>query len=269
MENFIDAIATATKLYQSDDHFQAELICSQILDIQPDNLDALYLLGRIKYHLSKNTVATTDVGLRYHLWYYNQQIWNTTFWTGVKALKSPSDMWNYQEIIWDLKPSLIIEFGSCYGGGTLFFANVLAQINENSKVFSVDIDHKFLHPKVRNHPRIELMLSSSTAPAVAQRIAVLRSEFPGPVFAILDSNHEKQHVLGEMQMLRPLLKTGDYLIVEDSNINGHPVLPGWGEGPYEAMAEYFAIHPNDYQRDDRRENKFGFTFATNGFLMRR
>jgi len=270
MHNLADNIIAATNFYNCGDHFQAELICTKIIDSQPDNSDALCLLGRIKYQLSKNQLtSTTDAGLRYHLWYYNNQIWNKTTWAGVKALKSPGDMWNYQEIIWDLKPSLILEFGSFFGGGTLFFASLLEQINNKSQVFSVDIDHTSLNPKVRNHPRIELMLSSSTAPQVSQRIVELRREFPGPIFAILDSNHEKQHVLGEMQLLRPLLQTGDYVVVEDSNINGHPVLPGWGEGPYEAMEEYFAIYPDDYQRDDLREQKFGFTFATAGFLIRR
>lgn len=268
--NLADSIITATKLYARGDYFQAELICFKILDARPDNSEALCLLGKIQYQLSKNPQpSTTDAGLRYHLWYYNNQIWNATAWAGVKALKSPCDMWSYQEILWELKPSLILEFGSFYGGATLFFASILEQINNKSQVFSVDIDHTSLNPKVRNHPRIELMLSSSTAPQVAQRIVELRREFPGAVFAILDSNHEKHHVLGEMQLLRPLLKTGDYVVVEDSNINGHPVLPGWGPGPYEAMEEYFALYPDDYQRDYRREHKFGFTFATAGFLIRR
>jgi cephalosporin hydroxylase len=98
---------------------------------------------------------------------------------------------------------------------------------------------------------------------------ILRTERPGPVFAILDSDHRMDHVLGEMLLLRPLLLPGDYLIVEDSNINGHPVLPDWGPGPFEAAAEYFARFPSDYERDTAREHKFSFTFATNGFLIRR
>ncbi|MGE5659179.1 MAG: CmcI family methyltransferase [Actinomycetota bacterium] len=269
MQNYRDAITTATQLYQAGDYSQAELICCRILDYLPEQPEALFLLGRISYQLVKKRNSPTTPGLDYHLWYYNHEIWNTTTWAGVKALKAPSDMWNYQEIIWELKPSLIIEFGSFYGGGTLFFASLLDQLNYPSKVLSVDIDHTSLHEKVKNHPRIHLMRSSSTDPAVAQTIVALRREFPGRVFAILDSNHEKQHVLAEMQLLRPLLQTGDYLVVEDSNINGHPVLPGWGEGPYEAMEEYFSHYPQDYQKDKLREQKFGFTFASDGFLIRR
>lgn len=55
---------------------------------------------------------------------------------------------------------------------------------------------------------------------------------------------------------------GDYLVVEDTNINGHPVLPGWGEGPMEALAAYEEMHPSNYMHDVARERKFGFTLAT-------
>ncbi len=87
-------------------------------------------------------------------------------------------------------------------------------------------------------------------------------------FAILDSDHSRDHVLAELRMLRPVLHAGDYVVVEDSNINGHPVLPQFGPGPYEAMEAYFAEFPNDFERDHMRESKFGFSFATNGFLVR-
>ncbi|MBL7660627.1 rhamnosyl O-methyltransferase, partial [Escherichia coli] len=77
--------------------------------------------------------------------------------------------------------------------------------------------------------------SSSTDPASAEQIQRLKNEYPGKIFAILDSDHSMNHVLAEMKVLRPLLSAGDYLVVEDSNINGHPVLPGCGPGPYEAI----------------------------------
>ena len=74
--------------------------------------------------------------------------------------------------------------------------------------------------------------------------------------------------MGELNLLRPLLLSGDYVVVEDSNINGHPVISGWGPGPYEAIEDYFRLFPDDYRHDQERENKFGFTFAPNGFLVR-
>ena len=93
--------------------------------------------------------------------------------------------------------------------------------------------------------------SSSAAPAIAEQIRRLKSEFPGKIFAILDSDHSKDHVLAEMKLVRPLLSAGDYLIVEDSMLNGHPVLPGWGPGPYEAIEAYEQEFPNDYTHDSR------------------
>jgi cephalosporin hydroxylase len=133
----------------------------------------------------------------------------------------------------------------------------------------VDIDHGRLEPAARCDPDILFVKSSSTVLATAEQIRRLKSEFPGKIFAILDSDHPMKHVLAEMKLLRPLLSAGDYLIVEDSNVNGHPVLPGFGPGPYEAIEAYEHEFPNDYTHDRGRESKFGWTFAPNGFLIRR
>ena len=204
----------------------------------------------------------------YHKWYYNTFVWKKTSFMGVTTRKSVSDMWNYQEILFDLKPSLVIEFGTNQGGSALFFATIMKRIGQPFKVLSVDITHKHLDPTARRDPDILFVESSSTLPTVAEQIQRLKSEFPGKIFAILDSDHSMDHVLGEMKLLRPLLSPGDYLLVEDSSVNGHPVLPGWGPGPYEAIEAYEREFPNDYTHDVARENKFGFTFAPNGFLIR-
>jgi cephalosporin hydroxylase len=187
---------------------------------------------------------------------------------GVVCWKSVADMWNYQEILFELKPSLVIEFGTNRGGSALFFANIMRQIGEPFKVLSVDVTHKHLEPAAQRDPDILFVESSSAAPAVAEHIRRLVSEFPGKIFAILDSDHSMDHVLAEMKLLRPLLSAGDYLLVEDSTVNGHPVLPGWGPGPYEAIEAYEQEFPNDYTHDVARENKFGWTFAPNGYLIR-
>ncbi|HWY57359.1 MAG TPA: CmcI family methyltransferase [Terriglobales bacterium] len=210
-----------------------------------------------------------SAGTRYHLWYYRNRVWDTTTWIGVKTLKSPSDMWNYQEILYSLKPSLVIEFGTRYGGSALFFAAVMRQIGRRFRLLSVDIDGETVSEQTRRDPDIELLTVSSLDPRVGERIADLRREYPGPVFVILDSDHSKAHVLGELKTLRPLLVSGDYLIVEDSSVNGHPVYPTHGPGPFEAVHEYFQQWPKDYNYDGDRESKFGFSFATRGFLIRR
>jgi cephalosporin hydroxylase len=204
----------------------------------------------------------------YHKWYYNTNVWKKTTWMGIDTWKSASDMWNYQEILVDLKPSLVIEFGTNQGGSALFFASVMRQIGQPFKVFSVDVTHRPLNPAARQDPDILFVESRSTVPAIAEHIQRLKAEFPGKIFTILDSNHAMNHVLAEMKLLRPLLSAGDYLIVEDSMLNGHPNLPGWGPGPYEAIEAYEQEFPNDYTHDFERENKFGWTFAPYGFLTR-
>lgn len=177
-------------------------------------------------------------------------------------------MWNYQEILTELIPSIIIEFGTWAGGSALFFATVMACLSDKWRVLSVDIDQRQVHERARRDPRIEFLEADSAGEEAARRIRAVRTEFPGKAFWVIDSNHQKDHVIRELLQIRTLTRPGDYVIVEDGNINGHPVLPGWGPGPYEALEEYFERYPDDYRRDVEREGKFGFTFAPSGFLIR-
>jgi cephalosporin hydroxylase len=205
----------------------------------------------------------------YHLWYYNTGVWQQTTWMGVQTYKSPMDMWNYQEILVSLQPAVIVEFGTWHGGSALFFSSVMQQIGRPYVVVSVDIAASRISEKAKADPNIRLLTVSSASPEVRESIQFLKQKFPGPTFAILDSDHSKQHVLAEMLNLRDILVAGDYLVVEDSNINGHPVGKSFGPGPYEAIQEYSRMFPHDYEHDFDRERKFGFSFAPNGFLRRR
>lgn len=205
----------------------------------------------------------------YLRWYYDTEVWNQTTFLGIRCLKSVSDMWNYQEILFDLKPGLVVEFGAFNGGSALFFSTIARQIRPEALVFSVDVDLSFIAPRARQETAIQFFESSSTDPRVASEIERLRLVLPGPIFCVLDSDHSKRHVLAELESLKDITRPGDYVVVEDGIVNGHPVLPNWGEGPWEALAEYSALHPGDYVRDEAREAKFGWTFAANGFLVRR
>jgi cephalosporin hydroxylase len=238
------------------------------------NFEALrWQSGQVK-RLAKSALSlfsyqpTGSESEEYHKWYFNTFVWKKTTWMGVDCWKSATDLWNYQEILFELKPSLVIEFGSAHGGSALFFASIVRQIGKPFKVLSVDTNHGRLEPAAQCDPDILFVKSRSTVPAIAERIQRLKSEFPGKIFAILDSDHSMDNVLTEMKLLRPLLSAGDYLLVEDSNLNGHPILPGWGPGPYEAIEAYEHEFPNDYTHDVARENKFGLTFAPNGYLIR-
>jgi cephalosporin hydroxylase len=101
--------------------------------------------------------------------------------------------------------------------------------------------------------------------------AQVRGKLPaarGALFMILDADHSKAHVLRELAVWVPLLRRGDYLVVEDGVVNGHPLRPDFGPGPYEAIEEFCAANPKALERDTAREKKFGFTFAPRGYLIK-
>lgn len=214
------------------------------------------------------SVADYDPAEEYHKWYYDNEIWEDVRFLGVITNKSVSDMWNYQEILVDLRPNLIVEFGTRFGGSTLFFSTIGRAINPDVKVLSVDISHAEVAQQVHDDPSIRLVTASSTDPLIASTIGEMRCVRPGNVFFILDSDHTKAHVLAELELIRNVVQPGDYVVVEDGNINGHPVLPGWGEGPKEALETYVGMYPDDYTVDTHRETRFGFTFAPSGFLLK-
>lgn len=202
----------------------------------------------------------------YHRWYYDTHVWRTVSFLGVPCQKSVSDLWNYQEIISQLRPALVVEFGVYSGGSSLYFAEIAKLVRPGSRVLSIDLNLANLDPRVAGHPGIRFVQASSADPSIASLIAAMRD---GPVFFILDSDHRKEHVLAELELVRTVSKPGDYVIVEDGNVNGNPVLAGWGPGPLEAVHEYMDKYPDDYLRDEEREHKFGFTFAPSGFLIRK
>lgn len=216
--------------------------------------------------------ARDFVGNQYHGWFYLNTIWEKMKWCGIPTWKSPSDMWNYQEIISEMKPGLIVEFGTYKGGSALFFANVLRQLGHRSRVLTVDYFDHGIDKQVLRDRKIERLFMKSTDKRVPKTIRRLRKQYPGPVFWILDSDHSLKNVLAELKMIRPLTKSGDYVITEDSNINGHPIHiedHDNGPGPYEAVQEYEREFPHDYFHDTGRELKFAWTLSPNGFLIRR
>jgi cephalosporin hydroxylase len=129
------------------------------------------------------------------------------------------------------------------------------------------LSHEALDPAVIGHSRIRLLLGDSGSDSVAQQtMALIPAHRQGGLLLILDSDHAAPHVLRELEAWVPLMRPGDYLVVEDTIINGHPVRPEFGPGPFEAITEYLAQNPNRLQADRAREEKFGCTFATRGYF---
>jgi cephalosporin hydroxylase len=147
-----------------------------------------------------------------------------------------------------------------------FFADLLAACGAEGFVVSIDVTGQ--DNWVRSHPRIRFLIGDSASPAVVRQVADLLSHRRAPLFMILDSDHTKAHVLRELEAWVPTLRSGDYLVVEDTCVNGHPVRPDFGPGPYEAVDAFLAAHPGLLLHDREREVKFGHTFAPNGYFVR-
>jgi cephalosporin hydroxylase len=199
----------------------------------------------------------------FHRLYYDSAVrtWGSTYWFGTHTQKCPLDLWVYQEILHELRPEAIVETGTASGGSALYLASICDLLSVG-EIVSVDI----AEAERPSHDRVTYLTGSSIAPDVHARVA----EFVGersPVLVILDSDHTRDHVLREMRLYGPLVTPGSYLIVEDTNINGHPVLPRFGAGPMEAVEE-FLRGSNEFTIDPERE-KFFLTFNPRGFLRRR
>lgn len=198
----------------------------------------------------------------FHWDYYNSGVWNHTFWRGIPALKCPLDLWIYQEIVCDVRPTLIVELGTHFGGTTLFLADVVELIRTDTQIITVD-----LVPALKeSHPRIECVAGSSIAPETVARIAEAAKLSAGAVMVIADSDHRMAHVAEELRLYSPFVTLGSFFIVEDTNINGHPVLPGYGPGPAEAVDQFLSTN-TEFSPDPIAE-KFGMTFNPGGYLKR-
>lgn len=176
-------------------------------------------------------------------------------WLGEVAVKNPCDAWEYQEIIWEQRPDIIIETGSFKGGGALFLAS-LCDLVGHGLVISMDVRNYNEKPI---HKRIEwLTMNSVQEHAVRELKQRIRGK---KVLVILDSDHDAPHVLKELETYHDLIQSGGYLIVEDTWWTGN----GKG-GPMDAINEWLPKHP-EFQIDETRD-KFGVSNNPNGFLRR-
>src|SRR6185369_8215093 len=184
----------------------------------------------------------------------------------IRTLKLPSDVWSYQEIIFEHRIEHVIETGTRHGGSALFFAETLAARGAAGPVVSIDVDA--LSRQLDSHERIRFLVGDSASPEMVDRALALLPNPRGAAFLILDSDHRRDHVLRELRAWVPVLRAGDYLVVEDTIVNGHPVRPEHGPGPLEAISEYLAEAPGTLVHDEARESKFGASFAVRGYYRR-
>lgn len=207
-------------------------------------------------------MAEPGVTAAFHRLYYDTAVWKDTYWLGVPTQKCPLDLWIYQELLHEERPDLIIETGTAHGGSALYLACVCDQLGRG-EIVTVDIYPIDGRPP---HDRITYLTGSSTAHEVVAVIERLAEGREG-VMVILDSDHARDHVLEELRIYSRLVTPRSYLVVEDTNVNGHPVFPEHGPGPMEAL-ETFLAETEEFETDATRE-KFFLTFNPGGFLRKK
>ncbi len=212
-------------------------------------------------------------------------------WQGRPIIQYPQDMIAMQELIWEIKPDLIIETGIAHGGSLIFSASMLALLdmcdaiesgetltpsNSKRKVVGIDIDiREHNREAIESHPmysRILMIEGSSTSPEIIKQVHELASNY-SKVLVCLDSNHTHDHVLEELRAYAPLTSLGSYCVVFDSVIEDLPksLYPDrpWGPGdnPKTAIWEFLKTHP-EFEINKDIQNKLLITVAPDGYLKR-
>jgi len=202
-------------------------------------------------------------------------------WMGRPVIQYPQDMLAMQEIIWAVKPDLIIETGIAHGGSLIFSAamlelNAACGGNPEASVLGLDIDIR-PHNKaaIEVHPmakRISMIQGSSIDPEIVAQVKA-KAKGKERILVCLDSNHTHDHVLAELEAYAPLTTVGSYCVVFDTIVEDMPVglihdRP-WslGNNPKTAVREYLKSH-SEFQIDKRYDNKLLVSVAPDGYLKR-
>jgi cephalosporin hydroxylase len=198
-------------------------------------------------------------------------------WMGRPIIQFPQDILALQEVIWEVRPKVIVETGVAHGGSAVFFASMLELLGDpDSRVVAVDIDIREHNRKaIEAHPmarRIELVQGSSTGADVVAKVAAA-AKGKSPILVVLDSNHTEEHVLAELRAYAPLVTVGSYVIVMDTSVEYAPkeLFPNrpWGPGnsPLSAVRA-FLKETDAFVIDESYDHKLLISVAPEGFLKR-
>jgi len=203
---------------------------------------------------AENKIIDDFHRLYYRRAYFDKKIDDPTVsstikWQGIPIGKLPLDLWIYQELIWQTKPDVIIETGTWMGGSALYLADLCKLMG---KGIVVTIDNSLIKRICVGRDNLIYVLGDSEDVEVRDVVVQQTIKSGNRVMVILDSDHRKDHVLKELDLWAILVTKGCALIVEDTNVNGHPVREKHGPGPKEALDEWLPKHP-EFKIDKLRD----------------
>ena len=224
-------------------------------------------------------------------------------WMGRPVIQTPIDIVAVQELIWSVRPDLVVETGIAHGGSLILSASILAMLDycdavesgrlvdpraARRRVLGIDIDIRpHNRAAIEAHPmahRIDMIQGSSIAPEVVERVRAIAARHE-KVLVMLDSNHTHEHVLAELEAYAPLASRGSYCVVFDTIVEDLPAgffadRP-WnpGDNPKTALREYLRRLKEEgrtaadgarlaFEIDKAFEDKLLITVAPDGYLKR-
>jgi cephalosporin hydroxylase len=224
-----------------------------------------------------NDQSLKDLGLKFLIDTAPKKYSYNFSWMGRPIIALPQDMIAMQELIWEVKPDLIIETGVAHGGSIVYYASLLELIGGEGLVVGIDIDiRKHNRDLIEAHPmmkRILLLEGSSVSSEIVSQIKEIASN-KKRIMICLDSNHTHEHVLNELNLYAPLTSVGSYCVVFDTVVEDMPIDWNWGVRPWgvgnnpKTAVMDFLKENDSFEIDKSIDNKLLISVAPDGYLKR-
>ena len=194
--------------------------------------------------------------------FWQSLAWRDSTWLGERVQRPATDLMIYQELIERVRPDWIIETGAENGGRSLFLASI-CELLGHGQVVSIDVK---LDPKRASHPRITYVEGQAQAAATVSSVRNVVGSSPHALVILGSRPGSNLRIEAEFEAYAEFAPVGSYVVIENTIVNGHPVWPGFGPGPFEASRRILSRH-SEFAVDSEME-KYGLTFNPGGFLKR-